>query len=62
MKIYKIYQENGEFSGEEDDIEDRFADVRVEITEGMSPFINILSKSLIRVGNSGINVSQLEVW
>ena len=54
------YQENGEFSREEDDIKDRFADIRVEITERMSPFINILSKSLIRIRNSGINVSQLE--
>jgi len=54
-------QENGEFSGEEDNIEDGFTDIGVKITERMSPFIDILSKSLIRIRNSGINISQLIV-
>jgi len=57
--IRKSYQENGEFSGEEDNIEDGFTDIGVKITERMSPFIDILSKSLIRIRNSGINISQL---
>lgn len=54
-----IYQKSGEFLGEEDNIEDGFTDIGVQVTERVSPLIDILSQSLVWVGDSGIDISKL---
>lgn len=43
-----------EFSGEEDDVESGFREVRVDDRKGVGPFLDIRGKPLVRVIDSAI--------